>query len=81
MSCHLKHGRYYKCHRQVTLCVWLHRNGGGRVKYAPMKFNPDICRISPFTVMPKEFQCKPNHAEFLYDRWITLALRRRRKKD
>ncbi len=50
-------------------------NGGDRVKYTPMKFNPDICRISPFTEMPNEFRCKPYHAECLYDRWITLALR------
>lgn len=53
-------------------------NGGGRVKYAPMKLNPDICRISPFTVMLNEFQCKPNQVEFLHDRWITLALRQKR---
>lgn len=53
-------------------------NGGGRIKYTPMKLNPDICRISPFTVMLNEFQCKPNHVELLNDRWITLALSQKR---
>lgn len=85
-KCIHMNGRYGRYSTNVivrSLCVCGSKtecgNGGGRIKYTPMKLNPDICRISPFTVMLNEFQCKPNHVELLNnDRWITLALSQNR---